>query len=806
MRLFTRLTLFFYFFAIFSVFAQSDKNNPDGAISGKLIDAQTGKPVEYASVVLFDAANRKQISGAVSNAKGNFGISELKPGRYFIEISFIGYEKKRINDVVISSSEPLLELGEIKVEQKAVMMDNVVIEGQRVPFSYQIDKKVINVDKFSTAISGTAVDILENIPSVSVDIEGNVSLRGSGSFTVLIDGRPTIMDPQDALQQIPASSIENIEIITNPSVKYDPEGVAGIINLVLKKNENLGLSGVTNLSAGLNDKYSGDMLLDYKQTGFNTIFGLDYRKRNMTETSSEEKIYNYQGNFSRIQSSGNGKRGRDGFGLRANINFSLWENGILGFGARYHNRKMIGNMSSDYSEYSGNFPLGDFYINRNESNRSGDSYSLSMNFQHKFETKGHELTADLSYEKEKGDDASISELLRGQTITSGKKTTEGGPAGEFNTKIDYTLPLGAQAKFESGLEGQSEFADENTSYHTYSSLTSSYVLQPEFSFSTKSRNDEYSVYSVYSNMISNFGFQLGVRGEYTYRKIEIPAKNNIFNIDRWDYFPTLHLSYKLAGDQQFIASYSKRIQRPRNWTLEPFDTWVDANTVHRGNPSLRPELIDSYELGFQTLIGIVSFSSEVYYRVNNSKISGVRSVYSDNVTLETYENIGSDYSLGTELMASTELFKFWSIDMMGNLYDYRLKSNLNGETSTRKSFNWRSRMSNSLKFTSSLSLQLNADYNSPSVSYQDRTEGTFTLDLAVKKEFMDRQISLTLQVRDLLRTHRHKSTTESAGYYSYSNHFGESPMLMLNLRYSINNFKQERQREPNGDEFNNDEG
>ncbi|MGE5352658.1 MAG: TonB-dependent receptor domain-containing protein [Acidobacteriota bacterium] len=774
-----------------------------GSITGKVIDSQAGKAVEYASVVLFKASGGKQINGAITDPNGNFEIKGVKPGKYNIAISFIGFDKKRLRDVELSSNK--LDLGEILLDPKALSTDNVVVEGQRVPFSYQIDKKVINVDKFTTAISGSAVDILENIPSVSVDIEGNVSLRGSGSFTLLIDGRPTIMDAQDALQQIPASSIQNIEIITNPSVKYDPEGVAGIINLVLKKNENLGLAGMTNLSAGLKDKYGAEGLFEYKTPLVNSVFGLNYRKRNMTQNSSENRVFNYGGGSSSINTVSSGNHNRDGYGLRGSINFLLSDNDVLGIGGRYHNRNNNEGGSANYTEFTAAAPNGLFYKNRSMSEGSGNSYAANMNYQHKFNLTGHELSADIRYESEDQNDISLSELWNGQTIADGKRTTEGGPGSEFNTKIDYILPFSELSKFESGIEGETELSTENSGFSQFNSLAGMYLFEPRFSYSTKSRNDEYSVYSQFSDMIGSFGYQAGVRGEYTYRKIQVASLAEEFNIDRWDFFPTLHFSYRLESGQQFIASYSKRIHRPRSWWLEPFETWVDANTVHRGNPSLAPELIDSYEMGFQTLIGPMSLSTEAYYRINNGKIETLRSPYSDNVTLETLSNVGKDYSLGTEIMASFDLLKIWSVDLMGNLYDYRLKSNLNGVPVEKSSFNWRTRMSNNVNLSSTLQLQLNGTYESPSVTLQEKTKGNFMTDLALKKDLMEKRLSLTLQVRDIFGTHRHETTTQSEGLYSFSTFKMESPIIMLNLRYSINNFKQRERESDNGNGFGEEE-
>ncbi|HEX2867448.1 MAG TPA: outer membrane beta-barrel family protein [Ignavibacteriales bacterium] len=786
-----------------SNFAQPGRRGGDGqgpsgggSITGKVIDSQAGKPVEYASVVLFRASGGKQINGAVTDLNGNFEIKDVRPGKYNIAVSFIGYEKKRIRDVELSSNK--LDMGEILLDQKALSTENVVVEGQRVPFSYQIDKKVINVDKFTTAISGSAVDILENVPSVSVDIEGNVSLRGSGSFTLLIDGRPTIMDAQDALQQIPASSIQNIEIITNPSVKYDPEGVAGIINLVLKKNENLGLAGMTNLSAGLKDKYGAEGLFEYKTPLVNSVFGLNYRKRNMTQTSSEEKIFDSQGGTSHINTNSSGSHNRYGYNLRGSINVLLSDNDVLGIGGRYHNRNNSEGGLANYFEYNTTGPDGSAYINRSQSQGSGDSYAANMNYQHKFNSTGHEINADVRYESENQNDISLSELLIGQNINEGKRTTEGGPGSEFNTKIDYTLPFSELSKFESGVEGETELSTENTGFSQFSPQAGMYLFDPRYSYSTKSRSDEYSVYSLFSDMIGSFGYQAGIRGEYTYRKIQVLTLGQEFNIDRWNFFPALHFSYRIPSGQQFIASYSKRIHRPRSWWLEPFETWVDANTVHKGNPGLEPEMIDSYELGFQTLIGPVSLSTEGYYRINNGRIETIRSVYSDDVILETFANVGKDYSLGTEIMASFDMFQFWSIDLMGNIYDYRLKSTLDGFPVERTSFNWRTRMSNNIKLSSTLQLQLNGNYESPRVTLQEKQKGSFMTDLALKKDLMDKQLSLTLQIRDLFGTHRHETTTQSLGLYSFSTFKMESPIIMLNIRYTINNFKQRERELDNG--------
>ncbi|MEJ2618387.1 MAG: TonB-dependent receptor, partial [Ignavibacteriaceae bacterium] len=256
--------IFSFLFCTGFMFGQST-----GKIFGKVFDSSSKSPVEYANVIVFKSKDSLQVTGGVTNSKGNFSLTRIPFGKFYVDIQFIGYEKKRIKNVLVSSSRKNIDLGNIFIKTSAVNLGNVVVQGERNPVSYKIDRRVIDVSKMPTSISGNAADVLENVPSVSVDIDGNVSLRGSSSFTVLIDGKPSVMDAQDALQQIPASSIESIEIITNPSAKYDPEGSAGIINIKLKKEKNLGLSGIANADACANDKYGGDFLFEYKTPGYN---------------------------------------------------------------------------------------------------------------------------------------------------------------------------------------------------------------------------------------------------------------------------------------------------------------------------------------------------------------------------------------------------------------------------------------------------------------------------------------------------------------------------------------------------------
>lgn len=802
----TFTTLFFLFLFPFVLFAQ--QRVMGGKVSGKVIDFATKAPIEYANIVILSASDTSLITGTVTDKNGLFNISGIRPGNYFIDVRFIGYTDKRLEQN-FKPGNMQIELGEISIKSAAIDIDNVVVEGKRSPVSYQIDKKVIDVSQMETVASGNATDILENVPSVTVDIDGNVSLRGSTSFTVLIDGRPSVLDPQDILQQIPASSIESIELITNPSAKYDPEGTSGIINIILKKNQNIGFSGVVNANAGLKDKYGGNFLFELRTESINTNFGLDFNRRFFPGSSNRENRYILPSDESFLNSNGNMEWGRISSGIKGGIDLIFSDKDILSLGGRYGKRDHRRNSTDDYTSWTSSDPLKENYLNKSERKRSGDFYSFNMNYMKKFEEKDHQLSAELFFSRNNSDESTISSEFESGIQTGGKKTTEVGPSKRFRGKIDYTLPFSELNKFEAGYQGEVDQSEDATGLYEFNPATSEYEFQNMFDNTTDYKRSEHAFYTMYSDNIDNFGIQGGFRTEYTYRKIEVTPVNQKFTIDRWDYFPTLHTSYKFESGQQLMASYTRRINRPRGWALEPFDTWIDENNVRRGNPALQPEFIDSYEFGFQTYFGEISFSTEMYHRVSHNKIERVRSVYAENVNFTTFDNIGTDYSTGTELMTIFDPFEFWNVNLMGNLFQYKVKGVINNESFARESFNWNARFNNVFKFSKTLQLQFNVRYNSPSVSSQGRWEGFFTTDVAVKKDLLDRLLSLTLQVRDIFATAKREFTSEGPDFYNYTNFNRESPVVMLNLRLNLNNFKQKQERGQgendggidNGDEF-----
>ncbi len=774
-------------------------NSPEkeGIVKGKVYDGKSKKPVEYATVAIYNADDDSVITGTISDENGDFKIKGLNKGNFYVVVSFLGYENKRYDNIIVDGGRDMIDLGNITMGSANQSLDEVEVVAERQSVEFHIDKKVVSVGKQMTSASLSAVEVLENVPSVRVDIEGNVSLRGSTGFTVLIDGKPTVLDPSDVLRQTPASTIENIEIITNPSAKYQPDGTGGIINIITKKNRAQGVQGLVNLKGGSYDMYGGDFMLNWRTKKVNFNFGADYNNRPFPgETySHRETVINNETTI--LEASGDNERKFHGGGIRGGLDWDISKRDIFGFSFRVGQFNMGGSSELDYLRTNPDNSTVASLIN-SESKRSGNYMSLTTNYTHKFAQKGHELSAQLNYRGHDGDEFSENFTYLSNIIDEGTKTTEVGPNKRWELRLDYTKPVGENDMFEAGFQGRSGQGDDETRLYKWNTDLGDFEEEVINRNTTEMDRNIYALYSVYKGQVNDFGYQLGMRGEYTDRMISSSGVNEIYTIDRVDFFPTIHLSYQLPADNQVMASYSRRIDRPRGWYLEPFVTYVDQFNVRSGNPELAPEYIDAFELGYLKEWNKVQLSLEGYYRITHDKVDRIRTTYLDDpdVVLSTYDNIGTDYSLGVEAMLRLPVAKWWEMNLMGNIYDYRIDSHYNDEDD-RSSFNWSSRVNNSFALRKNVKLQIDGNYNSPSITAQGETKESYYMNAAVRMDFFDRKLSAVVQARDLFGTAQRVSITDTPELYNYQKQTRKAPMVSFTLSYRLNNFIQKRGR--NGD-------
>lgn len=773
--------------------AEADKG---GVVKGTITDSRTGQPIEYATVAVYTTANQL-VTGSVSNIAGEFKIANIPNGNFYVLVTFLGYQNQRFDNIEISEARRLANLGQIKLASSAESLNEVEVVGQRKSFEYRIDKKVVNVGNQATTASMTAIEVLENVPSVKVDIEGNVSLRGSGGFTVLIDGKPTILEGSDALRQIPASSIDNIEIITNPSAKYQPDGTAGIINVITKKNKNQGINGQVSANAGMYGTYGGDALLNLRRKKINYTLGLDYNKRVFPGESTylRETYLTNPIDTVTLVATGDGERNMRMYGLRAGMEIDVNKSNSATLGVRYGSRNMNNETTALYSQSSSFDPMNvQRYTSLELGERGGDFYSVNGSWTHQFETKGHELRAQFDFSSRTGTEESENKLLdTNGTPTEARRNIENGPADRGEVRIDYTLPFSETSKLEAGFQGRAEAEEDETGLANLNTVTGVYEADPLYAKDSKGTQNIQALYTTYSGTWLRLGYQAGLRGEYTYRNIAYGSKD--FNIDRFDYFPTVHLSYTLPAENQLMASYARRVERTRGWYLEPFVTWQDAYNVRTGNADILPEFIDSYELGYLKQFEKAYFSMEAYYRTTHNKVEMIATIWDDatenpdgKILMRKPYNIGRDHSVGLEGTFNLKQWSWWDATLMGSLYNYEIEGEANGKDFSNSTFNWSGRLNNTFYLKKTLQLQFNGNFNSPTATAQGRNEAYYSFDAALRADWLNRKLSTVVQLRDVFATGTRENWARSTDFYSHDEWGMKAPLLSFTVTYRFNNY------------------
>ncbi len=773
-----------------------------GIITGQVWDAELATPIEYANVVLYRQLDttRSQwramdtgrvVTGTITDAQGKFLLQDVPPGRFQVEISFIGYKTRRLDNVLVTP-DGKVDLGRINLEQTALTMPEREVTAEKPRLEYRIDKKVINVAQDPALQSGTAVDVLEKVPSVKVDLEGNVTLRGLASFTVLIDGRPSQLEGNEALQQIPASTIERIELVTNPSVKYDPEGKAGIINVILKKQTRAGFSGILNLNAGNNNNFGGNMLLSLRQGIASFSIAPSINQMNFPGSRKSERWIKTPENETTFTTAlGNTLFGGRFYGLRLGAEIQPNPQNYLGIGIRMEGRSGNRNQESDNWEWNSVSAETTAYKSKSSSINTGIQFSATIDASHNLGKKGHELTLRSSYGRNMHNDSTQTEDNTTDSLLDGRRTVEIRQGQRLDLKLDYTLPGREKDRFEAGYQTRLRFGPNATNrVAAFNPATGSYESLPQYSHTSNQKEQTHSLYATYSGNYKNFGALLGLRTEFTGRTVVIDD-SSFSPLNRWNLFPSLHLSYQLPGENQLMASYTRRIDPPRGWDLAPVLTWMDAKNARQGNPNLKPEYIDSYEAGFLAHLGKHRVAVDGYCRFTHNLIERLQQPYQGSAILHTVANVGTDRALGVEANLDLAPFPWWNINLTGSIYDYRLIL----PDSTQKSFNYETGLTTDITLPTSTRFQFSLNYESPSASAQGTEAGHIWTNAAVRQALFNRQLLITFSVRDIFASSFHEDKTWGETFYSYNRLSRRGPMFSLGITYNLNNYRQQKRRQ-----------
>jgi len=766
-----------------------------GSLKGVVVNSTSMKPLEYAYVVLYKVLDSTLVNGAISDSTGKFKIEKVPFGKYYIAVNLIGHKQQKVSGVFIGPKNPDKTLDTIKLDATSNALDVFEVKDKKQDVEYTLDKKVINVEKNLVSAGGTAVDVMQSIPSVTVDIDGNLSMKGSSNITVLVDGKPsglTGASRSAVLEQIPASSIESIEIISNPSAKYDPDGMSGIINIILKKKKERGYHGIFTLNAGTGDKYNGSVSLNYSKNKFNLYSSYDFRSNHskgwgqmdrmtiLDDTSSY--LYN-KSTSSRKGLSQNIKLGTD-FYMNEKNSFTL--SGIYGFSDDTHSDFTTSRLL-DFNQI-----LTSYYENSGSEPGKEQSFDYALDYKHTFKHKGEYLTADATYSTSKeteDQDQSVqyylTDLVTPFNLPVVQHSTSDNKNNVITLQADYSLPISKKSKFEAGAKSIIRSIDNDYIFQNFIDTLQEFVNDTNYSNRFIYDEQIHAAYATYSNTIGAFEFQAGLRAEQALTRSTQKTQNTEFSKNYFSIFPTLHLNLNLKNDNSLQLSYSRRVNRPNYYMLNPFREQFSPGIFHSGNPYLTPEYIDSYELGHMKYWETTSLNSSIFYKQINDAIQRFTTIDSNGIQTMTQKNISTGTSYGLEFVISQEFTKWWKANGTFSYFKTVMKGTQDGADLTNSNYSWTAKLNSTMTVLKNLDIQLTGNYRAPMVTIQGSMKANYFADIAMKKEIF-KNASLTLRLSDIFKTQKMEMESSGSNFTLHNIRQRQSRVLYLGFTYKIN--------------------
>lgn len=810
-----------------------------GRFYGKIVDSLTNKPIEFASVQLiqtrYDSVKKARkeviVNGMLTKANGEFSLENVPAfGQYKLKISVIGF--KAIERPVafafnrggnsggdMSSMISALDkdLGNIKLFIEDKVLGNVTVTSSKPLFEMGIDKKVFNVDKNIVSAGGTGVDVMRNVPSLNVDIDGNVTLRNNAP-QIFVDGRPTTM----TLDQIPADAIESVEIITNPSAKYDASGgTAGILNIVLKKNRKVGYNGNLRANTDSRGRIGAGADINMRQNKINIFASLNFNQRKSISNGETERSTFLTDTTTKLtQNDKSTWKGDFGF-ARGGFDYFINNRNTISVTGNFGRGEMKPHSESDiYTDYLLTPPVTAFSERNSISKNIFRNTGLQLSFKHNFPKSGQELTADVTYNK--GTNTNINTITTnyytGSTANDQYIQRQNGSGDNKNIIIqsDYTNPITDKMKVEMGVRAAIRQNNSVNDFYIYDKSINDYIYNPVQSNSYNSKDHVYAAYTTFTNQLKNFGYQVGLRAESSNYDGFLPAKNESFKTNfPLSFFPSAFLSQKFRNDQEMQLNYTRRINRPNFWQLYPYIDYSDSLNLRRGNPDLKPEFTNSLELSYQKIFkNKDNFIASVYFKNTNHLITSTLkpdSSLGKPVLISSYINANSSYVTGLELISKNKITKWWDLTSNFNLYTSKIKIDDPNQPKQNQFASWFAKINNSFKLPKNFSIQLSGDYQSktilppggslsggggrgggffgqPSAS-QGYIRPNYGVDAAVRFEFLKNRVaSISLNVNDIFRTRKQDIHSESYGFVQDAVRRRDPQVFRLNFNWRFGKF------------------
>lgn len=765
-----------------------------GAVRGKIVDAQSKEALEFVTVSVTKAGSTELLKGTVTDLDGNFNIQGLANGSYTLSVTFVGYKEVK-KDFAISTQARNANLRTIAIREDSKMLSEVQVTGQRAQMKFEIDKKVFDVDQNIASTGGSASDVLTNIPSVEVDSEGEVSLRGSSSVTVWINGKASGLSADnrgEILEQLPAETIQKIEVITNPSAKFSPEGSAGIINIILKEDRKPGYYGSVQAGGDNQGGYNASGNINYSSGQLDAYANLGYRHReheggNESRREDPNGFLDQKGENLGENNNFFGRAGLTWHVTRAD-HFSANFMGMFGDGDR--------NNDIHYIQSLGLGPAPDQYSRFTTSGNDMRMMNFDVGYKHDF-GEDHNIDFTLSHHQWNMDGHSEYRTVRDEQTASYQYQENENRSKEWEAQLDYVNKLSENHKIEAGYKGT--FERENSPVRTYGDEAHAEMQQSLYNRFIYDQ-DIHALYATYSGRFGKLGYQVGVRGEYWKVNSESRSFDQEFNgqtptffeKDYFSLFPSLFLSYELPGGNELQLNYTRRLQRPWGGQLNSFRNITDSTNISYGNPELQPQYSNAYELNYIKNWENHTLSLSGYYRTTDDVIQRIR-YREGNVMYSTDRNVTQSQSAGLEIVAKNKLTRAIDLTTTVNLFYYKLdgfRFMMAGQEVTGESdedFSWNARMIANVILPYSFSLQVTGNYNARQVVAQGYRKANYSLDAGLRKSFWNKKLSLSINARDILDSRRWKTVTQTGDTRMVSENWRGGRRIGLTLTYSFGN-------------------
>ena len=738
------------------------QNKGTGKITGMIVEKDNGSLVEYASIQLLKISDQTLAEGTISDSKGDFSIMNVAFGEYRLIVSFMGFEKVELSNIHLTKEQPSLNLGKISLKASSVSVEEVTVEGKRSTYSQTIDKKIFTVGDDLTSSSGSVSDLMQNIPSLQVDMEGNVSLRGSENVQILINGKPSAMMGKNramVLQQLPANSIERIEIITNPSAKYKPDGTAGIINLILKKERKVGVNGTLTGNTGNKNRYNSSMALNYNTGGVNIFgsYGIRLDRRDRYSKDDRIKTDSLTGEKNYLLQTIDSKARPISHIAQAGIEWEINSKNSVEASVNYNYMGFIREETSLNQNSDFNHLLTDKY-NRY---RYDVEYEKELEATAKYTRKiGEDQEFCVDYTHNSSKELEDNKFTNQYTVPikpDSKDNTLIGQAGSENLlRVNYLRPLsGKDAELELGYELQANHTDMNFKAESLNNTT----WTPDKKKSNKFLFDQtvHAFYATNKHTFGKFGVMAGLRAEQSLVTSHLVTIDSLVTNNYFSIYPTLHTSFNFNDASQWQLNYSKRINRPEGDDLNPFPEYRDIYNIRAGNPKLRPEQIHSLETGYLYHGDANTYSATIYYRYSYNKMTEITRYLNDSVLLTTKENLNSSSATGAEAIINHVFGKLATVNLNMNGYLNKLDASNLGYSGLKTFFSWNSALNTNWNITKLFMLQVNMRYNSATQTPQGERQPTFIVNTGARYEVFKRKASLMLTVSDLFDSYRNRT-------------------------------------------------